>query len=248
MLDRYSDYQYCDLHHLIILLILTCAIIATLGIGLITWHEFQQVGLEIFKIRPNQLGDYRHFELAYIFNGVLLITSTCMFLAMLGLVLLPLGWLSKLLAIVGIYTSITIFLMGVFPMNLGRIHLLASFHYSISITFLSCMSLLAGVLSKPYCSKWLMINSFLLLLACIVNLSHLDVTEASLLSEHARHYQDCIAPYFSWGIAILNISWDVALAFTIRQLIISHFVIRGDQQLAGIDPVERRNPCGSINT
>ncbi|MGL4476165.1 MAG: hypothetical protein ACRCT7_17180 [Shewanella sp.] len=223
MPDHHQDYQFCDLHHLIILLIFASAIVAFIGIGVVLLEQYFTIGFNALHFRPEQLGNYGTFKLAFIFNGSLIIASTCMFIAMIGLMSLPIGGLTKLVAWIGIYSSICLFMLGVLPLNVGHWHFVAHYNAVIATTLLGCTSLLAGIMYRAYFSKFLMLCSFLLLFFSISHISHLDISDPQLLSPHVRHDEFCLDPVFAWCLVITHLLWDIALALKVRKLVQQHF-------------------------
>ncbi|MCL1035877.1 hypothetical protein L2725_01670 [Shewanella corallii] len=225
--------QY-DLHHLIIFLMLTGAFVATAGLVLTVGYEYLCMGLKVFALRANQLGDYRLSQMAYVINGSTLSYGMCTLMGMFGLYQLKLDNLSKLMAMTGGWMGLSILLIGIYPLNYLEQHRFWSTSVLFSCIILCIITIVGWLSHKRYCTRGMTIVSILLFLGTFAILLQVDLKTLQL--------QPCpkvLEPHFcsialnSWAMCILSIIWDVLLALNMRKLVIQDYQALSLRHLRG---------------
>ncbi|MGI2258823.1 hypothetical protein [Shewanella sp. GXUN23E] len=225
--------QY-DLHHLIIFLMLTGAFVATAGLVLTVDYEYQRIGLKVFSLRANQLGDYRLSEMAYVINGSTLSYGMCTLLGMFGLYQLRLDRLSKLMALTGAWMGLSILLMGIYPLNYLTEHRFWSTNMLLSCLLICLVTIVGWLSHKCYCTRGMTVVSILLFLVSFSILLQVDLRTLRLLPcDQLMEPHFCATAMNSWAMSILSVIWDVLLALNMRKLVIKDYQTRSLRHLKG---------------
>ncbi|MCF1428519.1 MAG: hypothetical protein LPD71_06890 [Shewanella sp.] len=215
--------QY-DLHHLIIFLMLAGGFVATAGLVLNVGYEYLCMGIQVFSLRANQLGDYRLSEMAYVLNGSVLSYGMCTLMSMFGLYQLKLDNLSKLMAVTGAWMGLSILLMGIYPLNYLAEHRFWSTSALFSCLLICLVTLVAWLNHKPYCTRGMTIVSILLFLGTFSILLQLDLRTLELKPcKQVMEPHFCATAMNSWAMAVLSITWNVLLALNMRRLVIQDY-------------------------
>lgn len=225
--------QY-DLHHLIVFLTLTGALVATVGLLVTVSYEYSQIGIGVFTLRANQLGDYNLSELAYVINGSILSYGMCTLMGMFGLYQLKLDNLSKLMALTGAWMGLSILLMGIYPLNYLDEHRFWSTNMLFSSMVLSIVTIVGWLNHKSYCTRGMTVVSILLFLGSFSILLQVDLRTLQLqpcTQVFEAHF--CSTAMNSWAMSILSISWDVLLAWNMRKLVIQDYQALSLRHLKG---------------
>lgn len=214
---HHQEPSYYDLHRLITWLIVGAAFLSASGVLVAIYAEYQHVGMRVFQMRADFLGDYINSPLAYVFNLSLLAAGISMLISMIGLYLLKLDTFSQYVALTGAWVGTSVVLMGIFPINFLSIHRLVSTSYLLSTLTLHALVIIAGLVPRFICPKplfYLSIISFCSAMSLSLQLdwSILDFPPC----ETQTHF--CAVSANMWIQTNLNIIWCLSLAFAMRRL------------------------------
>ncbi|TFG05928.1 DUF998 domain-containing protein [Candidatus Thorarchaeota archaeon] len=91
----------------------------------------------IFNHFISELGEIGVSDLAWVFNGGLILAGLAFIPFMIGLGIYLQNLLAKIAMVVGVFSAITIVLVGVFPMNYSAEHALAALSFFFSGLFMT---------------------------------------------------------------------------------------------------------------
>lgn len=217
--------QY-DPHRLIFHMSLGGVFICLIGILLTVIALFQKIGLLIFFVHVDSLGDYLFSPLAYVYNVCLLLAGACFMSAMVGLYLLRYNSFILVLSISGGLTGALTSMLGIFPVNDAVAHHIIVVLFVCSTLIMFCLLVFCKFKYPKWCPLWLFVISILGVIETSLYLSQLDPT--SVL------HHVCMIPYFCAlsslaGLhTLLTLCGGIGLAMFAKKLLIASAVFQGD--------------------
>ncbi|RTR40226.1 hypothetical protein EKG38_05790 [Shewanella canadensis] len=214
-----TDY---DLHRLVIWMILSGALVTSVGISISVWAEYQRIGIEVFFRRADLLGDYIHSPLAYVYNMALISAGSCILLAMYGLYQLKLGDFSHYLSLSGFWVGLSIILIGVFPINYLDEHRLASTSFLIGTFVLHLLTIATRINHKEICSNSLFVLAIFGFISASGLIYQLDWSQLDFKPCPHDKLEICWVALNMWFQTNVTMLWCILLALNVRKLAINN--------------------------
>jgi hypothetical membrane protein len=170
----------------------------------------------------SELGEVGISELAWLFNGGLVIGGVLVVVSMIGLALHIRGWFRYLVAAFGLLTGISGTLVGIFPMNQLDLHI------AVALTFFNTGWMITGAFSLyalfgkgHHFPRWLAIPGIITAITFVAFSNYNDpyITSTESLAEILGAARPDV-----WGIAVLE--WIVVLCILIWIALVSEAVRR----------------------
>jgi Protein of unknown function (DUF998) len=164
----------------------------------------------------SELGDRRFSEWAVVFNVGLMLSSSMLLVFSLGFSQLFRGWQKWVMGILGLSTSISCFLVGAFPVDNLRPHILVAlvfFHSALVLVFLNTAITLFT--KQPVLPKW----TISLGAVTAVAFAAFVISPSDLLREWVKdpkHFirpEVWIQPILEWACFYSIILWLLVMAF-----------------------------------
>lgn len=167
----------------------------------------------------SELGEVGVSRLAMLFNLGLILCGLCLLPACISLGLLLPGIWSKLGMLAGVVTTLSIALVGVFPMNKMTPHTRAAvtyFRMGLVMVIFFTLAILFQPRNLPLLSRWLGLAGLPAVLAYTFFLLYSRVSYSP--SNNALDPQDFLRPRFwgvaaaEWAVFLTTIPWLLAIA------------------------------------
>jgi hypothetical membrane protein len=164
----------------------------------------------------SELGDRRYSEWAALFNVGLMLSSSLLLVFSIGFARQFGGWQRAVIGILGLSTSISCFLVGAFPVDNLRPHILVAmvfFHSALVLVFLN--TAITIFTKKPVLPKWSVSLGFVTALA----FAAFVISPSDLLREWVKdpkHFvrpDVWVQPILEWACFYSIILWLLTAAF-----------------------------------
>lgn len=210
--------QY-DLHRFLMYMLMIGAVCIFSGISIALWAQFQSNGSSVFFYRSDLLGNYSHSPYAFIYNMALMLAGFFILIAMLALYFIKLSHITLLISLAGISLGVSLFFMGMFPVNYLQLHHIATFSYLLSTLILYFFTITARVKHPCLCSYPVLIFStvgFIVALILILRLNWQALTFSSC--KHSNE-QACWILLMVWLRPVILLAWCFSLGLNVKRII-----------------------------
>lgn len=167
----------------------------------------------IFNHFISELGELGVSELAWVFNVGLILAGLAFIPFMIGLGLHLENIIAKVAMVVGVFSSITIVFMGIYPMNYRGAHALAALSFFFSGLFMAGLWSLAIIFQRePRIHRGLSLFGFIST-ACFVAFVSVGTTNLDPVSERPDFW---LLPTLEWAVYFSIIGYLLAVSLYAR--------------------------------
>ncbi|WP_299002105.1 hypothetical protein [uncultured Shewanella sp.] len=214
-----------DLHRFFMFMISLGAICILFGIGVALWAQYQSDGTSVFFYRSELLGNYSHSPYAFIYNIALMLAGFFILIAMVALYNIGLSQITLLMALAGAWLGLSLFCMGMFPVNYLRLHHLATFSYLFSTLMLYFFTILARPAHPNLCTYPTIFFSTLGFIVALILLMKLNWQALSFPSCKHSNEQACWLLFMVWLRPVILLAWCFSLGLSVKHIIQSSSLV-----------------------
>ncbi|WP_298771876.1 hypothetical protein [uncultured Shewanella sp.] len=208
-----------DLHRFLMFMISIGAICILSGISIALWAQYQSNGASVFFYRSDLLGNYSHSPYAFIYNIALMLAGFFILIAMVALYNIGLSQLTLLMALAGAWLGVSLFFMGMFPVNYLHLHHLATFSYLLSSLILYFLTVIARPSHPSLCTYPTLFFSTIGFIIALILLLKLNWQALSFPSCQHSNEQACWILFMVWLRPVILLAWCFSLGLNIKHII-----------------------------
>ncbi|WP_299490723.1 hypothetical protein [uncultured Shewanella sp.] len=208
-----------DLQRFLMYTIVIGAICIFCGISIALWAQYQSHGASVFFYRSDLLGSYSHSPYAFIYNIALMLAGFFIFIAMVTLYRIKLSHKTLLIALTGAWLGISLFCMGMFPVNYLQLHHLATFSYLLSTLMLYFFTMAARTSHPSLCGYPIMFFSAIGFIVALTLLLKLNWQALSFPSCKHENTQACWILLMVWLRPAILLAWCFSLGLSVKHII-----------------------------
>ncbi|MCL1124098.1 hypothetical protein [Shewanella surugensis] len=210
--------QY-DLHRFLMYMLIIGAVCIFCGISIALWAQYQSNGSSVFFYRSDLLGNYSHSPYAFIYNIALMLAGFFILIAMLALYFIKLSHISLLISLAGAWLGISLFFMGIFPVNYLQLHHIATFSYLLSTLMLYFFTLTARSSHSYLCTYPVLFFSGIGFIVALILLLSLNWQALTFPSCKHSNEQACWILLMVWLRPVILLAWCFSLGFSVKHII-----------------------------